>query len=263
MSEGRKLHLKLESALSSVDAAELIVERIAEEHGLSSDEINQLSMAVREITANAVTHGNGYSKEKSVHFSVETDSNRFIIAIQDEGEGFDPDAVPDPTAGNNLLKSSGRGLLLTRAFVDEFRVNRISPRGTQVVMVKNLAPEPGHKEEEVSLTTNVREVDGVTIVDLSGRITLGEGSGKLRDTVRETLGKGQKNIVLNLGDVGYIDSSGLGELVSSYTTASNQGASVRLVNLQEKVSDLLQITKLYTVFQIFNSEADAVASFSS
>jgi anti-sigma B factor antagonist len=99
------------------------------------------------------------------------------------------------------------------------------------------------------------------VVDLSGRITLGEGSGKLRDTVREILGKGQKKIVLNLGDVGYIDSSGLGELVSSYTTAANQGAKVKLVNLQQKVSDLLQITKLYTVFETFESEPEALLSF--
>ncbi|MDA1313162.1 MAG: STAS domain-containing protein [Acidobacteria bacterium] len=113
----------------------------------------------------------------------------------------------------------------------------------------------------MSLATNVRDVDGVTVVDLSGRITLGEGSGKLRDTVREILGKGQKKIVLNLGDVGYIDSSGLGELVSSYTTASNQGAKVKLVNLQQKVSDLLQITKLYTVFETFESEPEALLSF--
>jgi len=114
----------------------------------------------------------------------------------------------------------------------------------------------------VSLSTNVRDVDGVTLVDLSGRITLGEGSGKLRDTVREVLGTGQKKIVLNLGDVGYIDSSGLGELVSSYTTASNQGAKVKLTNLQQKVNDLLQITKLYTVFEIFDDEASAILSFS-
>jgi anti-sigma B factor antagonist len=138
----------------------------------------------------------------------------------------------------------------------------VSPQGTEVVMVKKIPQTLSEKEEEeVSLATNVREVDGVTVVDLSGRITLGEGSGKLRDTVREILGKGQKKIVLNLGDVGYIDSSGLGELVSSYTTAANQGAKVKLVNLQQKVSDLLQITKLYTVFETFESEPEALLSF--
>ena len=114
----------------------------------------------------------------------------------------------------------------------------------------------------MSLATNIREVDGVSIVFLSGHITLGEGSGVLRETVRELLGKGQKKILLNLEGVSYIDSSGLGELVSSYTTAANQGAKVKLLNVQKKVNDLLQITKLYTVFDSFTDEVAAVMSFS-
>jgi len=113
----------------------------------------------------------------------------------------------------------------------------------------------------VSLSTSMREVNGVVIVDLSGRITLGEASGKLRDTVRDLLSKGNKKILLNLGDVTYIDSSGLGELVSSYTTAANQGAKVKLLNVQKKVDDLLQITKLYTVFDSFTDESKAVSSY--
>ena len=113
----------------------------------------------------------------------------------------------------------------------------------------------------MSLSTSMREVNGVVIVDLSGRITLGEASGKLRDTVRDLLSKGNKKILLNLGDVTYIDSSGLGELVSSYTTAANQGAKVKLLNVQKKVDDLLQITKLYTVFDSFTEESKAVSSY--
>jgi anti-sigma B factor antagonist len=106
-----------------------------------------------------------------------------------------------------------------------------------------------------------RQVNGVTIVDLSGRITLGEGSVILRDTVRELLGKGQKKILLNLGDVTYIDSSGIGELVSAYTSVRNQQGDLKLLKLTKKVHDLLQITKLYTVFDVKDDEADAVASF--
>ena len=114
----------------------------------------------------------------------------------------------------------------------------------------------------MSLIVNIREVSDVTVVDLSGRITIGEGSGVLRDTVRDILGNGQKNIVLNLGDVSYIDSAGLGELVASYTTAASQGAKVKLLSVQKKVSNLLQITKLYTVFDAFKDEAAAILSFS-
>ncbi|HUY82838.1 MAG TPA: STAS domain-containing protein [Acidobacteriaceae bacterium] len=106
-----------------------------------------------------------------------------------------------------------------------------------------------------------RQVDGVTILDLSGRITLGEGSVLLRDAVRDLLAKGSKNILLNLGDVNYIDSSGIGELVSAYTTARNQGGELKLLNLTKKVHDLLQITKLYTVFDVKDDEASAIASF--
>jgi anti-sigma B factor antagonist len=108
---------------------------------------------------------------------------------------------------------------------------------------------------------NTRQVDGVTILDLSGRITLGEGSVQLRDAIRDLLAKGQKHILLNLADVNYIDSSGIGELVSAYTTVRNQGGELKLLNLTKKVHDLLQITKLYTVFDIKDDEASAIASY--
>jgi anti-sigma B factor antagonist len=112
------------------------------------------------------------------------------------------------------------------------------------------------------LTIASREVNGVIILDLSGRITLGEGSVQLRDAIRGLIGKGKKKILLNLGDVNYIDSSGLGELVSAFTTAKNQQANVKLLNLTKKVHDLLQLTKLVTVFDIYDDEASAITSFS-
>jgi anti-sigma B factor antagonist len=113
----------------------------------------------------------------------------------------------------------------------------------------------------VALTIATREVDGVTVLDLSGRITLGEGSVQLRDAIRGLISKGVKNVLLNMGEVNYIDSSGLGELVSAFTTAKNQQADVKLLNLTKKVHDLLQLTKLYTVFDIKDDEASAIASF--
>jgi anti-sigma B factor antagonist len=113
----------------------------------------------------------------------------------------------------------------------------------------------------VALSISTRQLDGVTVLDLSGRITLGEGSVQLRDAIRDLISKGVKNILLNLGDVNYIDSSGLGELVSAFTTAKNQNADVKLLNLTKKVKDVLQVTKLYTVFDIYDDEASAIASF--
>ncbi|MBW8747023.1 STAS domain-containing protein [Terriglobus sp. 2YAB30_2] len=113
----------------------------------------------------------------------------------------------------------------------------------------------------MSMKVSTRQVDGVTILDLSGRITLGEGSVVLRDAIRDQLAKGNKSVLLNLGDVSYIDSSGIGELVSSFTTVKNSGGELKLLNLTKKVHDLLQITKLYTVFDVKDDEASAVASF--
>jgi anti-sigma B factor antagonist len=99
-------------------------------------------------------------------------------------------------------------------------------------------------------------------MDLSGRITLGEGSVILRDKIREMLGQGERKILLNLGDVTYIDSSGIGELVSAFTAVRKEGGELKLLNLTKKVHDLLQITKLYTVFDVKDDEAAAIAGFS-
>ena len=113
----------------------------------------------------------------------------------------------------------------------------------------------------MSIKISTRQVGEITVMDLSGRITLGEGSTMLRDNVRDLLGRGQKKILLNLGDVTYIDGSGIGELVSGFTTVTNQGGQLKLLNLTKKVHDLLQITKLYTVFDISDDEASAIKSF--
>jgi anti-sigma B factor antagonist len=111
----------------------------------------------------------------------------------------------------------------------------------------------------VKLTT--RQVGDVTVVDAVGRITLGEGASTFRDTVRELAAGGHKKMLLNLGEVSYIDSSGIGEMVSGFTTVANQGGQLKLLNLTKRVKDLLQITKLYTVFEVFDDEAAAIRSF--
>jgi anti-sigma B factor antagonist len=111
------------------------------------------------------------------------------------------------------------------------------------------------------MKATLRQVDSVTVIDMSGRITLGEGCTQMRELIREQLGKGNKNLLLNLADITYIDSSGIGELVSGFTTVSNQGGQLKLLHLTKKVHDLLQITKLYTVFDVHDDEAKAISSF--
>ena len=115
----------------------------------------------------------------------------------------------------------------------------------------------------MSFRATNREVGDVTIIDMDGRITLGEGTALLRDLIRESLAKGRKKIVMNLAGINYIDSTGLGELVSGYRLIKSEGGELKLLNLNKKVTDLLQITKLYTVFDIHTQEAQAVANFHS
>lgn len=113
----------------------------------------------------------------------------------------------------------------------------------------------------MSVKLSSRQVGDVTVIDAAGRITLGEGSSTFRDTIKDLTAKGHKKVLLNLGDVSYIDSSGIGELVSGFTTVANAGGSLKLLNLTKRIQDLLQITKLYTVFEVFDDEAAALASF--
>jgi len=112
---------------------------------------------------------------------------------------------------------------------------------------------------ELNLTE--RQAGDVTILDMSGKVTLGEGSVALRTTIRRLLGDGKKKILLNLGGVGYIDSSGIGELVSSFTAVNKEDGTLKLLNLTQKIQDLLAITKLLTVFDVYDSESDALSSF--
>lgn len=114
----------------------------------------------------------------------------------------------------------------------------------------------------MSVKLNTRQVGDVTVIDAAGRITLGEGSSTFRDTIKDLTSKGNKKLLLNLGDVSYIDSSGIGEMVSGFTSVTNQGGQLKLLNLTKRVKDLLQITKLYTVFEVYDDEAAAVRSFS-
>ena len=115
----------------------------------------------------------------------------------------------------------------------------------------------------MSLKAEVRQSGDVSVVDLSGRVTLGEGSGLVRSTIKELVGSGRKNILLNLKNVTYIDSAGLGEIVGAYATVTNMGGNIKLLHPQAKIHDLLQVTKLYTVFIAFDDEVEGLRSFAS
>jgi anti-sigma B factor antagonist len=115
----------------------------------------------------------------------------------------------------------------------------------------------------MACTATVREADGITIVDLSGRVTLGEGAGTVRETVNNLITRGDTRILLNLKEVTYIDSAGLGELVGAYATMTNKGGQIKLLHAQNKVQDALRVTKLHGLFQTFSEEDTALQSFAS
>jgi serine/threonine-protein kinase RsbW len=134
-----KEQITLASTLQSVDEAETAVVRAAQQTGLDEDEAQQIGMAVREVMVNAVVHGNRYNKKKRVHLDIDPSPTGLTVVIGDEGAGFDFNSLPDPLSPENLLKQSGRGLLLVRAFMDDFQVQPREGGGTEVRLVKNLA----------------------------------------------------------------------------------------------------------------------------
>ena len=128
----------LDSTLDSVEIAEDAVLHDAQEIGFREEELHQIGMAVRETMVNAVVHGNRYNAHKKVRLSLSLTPERLTIRIADEGEGFDPGNLPDPISGDNLMRHSGRGIFLMRAFMDDLQVRHLEPEGTEVTLVKNV-----------------------------------------------------------------------------------------------------------------------------
>ena len=129
----------LDSTLDSVDRAESIIMGAAEQAGFDEDDLHKIGMAVRECLVNAVVHGNRYNAKKRVHLAVTDGPQKFTVRVADEGEGFDLSALPDPLAEENLLRHSGRGIFLIRAFMDEVDIRPVEPHGTEVTLVKKKA----------------------------------------------------------------------------------------------------------------------------
>lgn len=138
-SSTKHVDLFLDSDLKSVDSAEELALGIAQRMGFDEDELHRIGISLREAMVNAVVHGNKYSAQKKVRLRVFEEGGSIRLVVTDEGAGFEISKVPDPLAEENLLRESGRGILLMQAFVDEFQVRRLSPHGTEITMVKHLA----------------------------------------------------------------------------------------------------------------------------
>jgi len=130
------LERSLDSTLESVDSAEELALGVAQRAGFDDDDLMRIGMAVRESMVNAVVHGNRYNANKKVRFSVQHQEQRYTVRIADEGEGFDPESLPDPLAPENLMRTSGRGIFLIRSFMDEFEIRRGERGGMEVTLVK-------------------------------------------------------------------------------------------------------------------------------
>jgi anti-anti-sigma factor len=256
----RRLELVLQSRIESADLAEMLLSQFSDQAGCGEQQLNEIALAVRECVVNAVIHGNRNQVRKKVYVQAEMHRTGVEICIRDEGKGFNLRSVPDPRRPENLLRESGRGILMMQTLMDRVAIRRAASNGTEVRMVKLFAKD-AEEDHKMSLKLTTRQADGVTILDLSGRIILGEPTALLRDTFQDLITRGQKKVLLNLGDVNYIDSSGLGALVSGFTTLTNQQGQLKLLNLTKKVQDLLQITKLLTVFDVFENESAALKSF--
>jgi serine/threonine-protein kinase RsbW len=134
----RSVDQVLDSTLESVDQAERAALEMARESGFGEEDLDRIGMSVRECMVNAVVHGNRYNAHKKVTLSLSRTREKFTIRISDQGDGFDPGEVPDPVAGDNLLRHSGRGIFLMKTFMDDLQVRRLQPGGTEVTLVKNL-----------------------------------------------------------------------------------------------------------------------------
>ena len=134
-----KISTTLDSTLESIDKAETMATGEAHKAGFDDDDQAQIGMAVRECMVNAVVHGNRYSSKKKIHFEIERSKENLTVVVGDEGEGFDLNSLPDPLAPENILRQSGRGILLIRSFMDVFDLHPRPGGGTEVRLVKNVA----------------------------------------------------------------------------------------------------------------------------
>lgn len=147
MSTAMRVSYRMDSTLESVNQAEEVATKIAAKIGFDEEDVNRISMAVREAAVNAVLHGNAYDPAKKVTFGFENTGAALVITVSDEGKGLNPNSIPDPLAPENLLKQSGRGIFLIRAFMDEVRIRSLEP-GTEVTMIKNVQGGDAAGKEE-------------------------------------------------------------------------------------------------------------------
>jgi serine/threonine-protein kinase RsbW len=272
------LRLELESKIEYIDFVHSMTEKLATMAGMPKDRSFQTGLAVREALINAIRHGNSNDPKKKVAVQFVMEAGWFATRIQDQGEGFDFDMAPNPLDPDNLFLSNGRGIFLMRSFAEQVNFRRLETGGTEVEIIQKLARarskqaagKDSPKTQEIpglegggdGMKASVRKIGNVCVLDLAGKITIGAGDLILREAVNALLEEGSHLIVINLEQVSYMDSAGIGELVACRKRATDLQGGVRLLNPSGKVSDLLHLTKLEEIFDIFSNEEQALANFS-
>lgn len=231
---------------------------------ITPDLHHQVLVSVFEAVANAVEHGQRDGGRGPVLLAIDVVAGQITATVADDGPGFDPDACPDPRTPERLLLPGGRGVFLMHHLMDSVDFTFPPGGGTEVTLRKALSP-PGDGSGDPSegaprTVVPMRRTGDVTILEVDGTTLVGAGSVELRRAVSTALDKGAGKIVLNLGRVVAIDSSGIGGLAGAHATASNRGAKLALSDVRHQVRDILLAAELLTAFNVYDSESEAVAS---
>lgn len=248
-----------------VESASQAVKGFLRRIGVDDEACWRTEVAVREAVANAIVHGNGEDPRKQVGVAVELGGGRLVVRVHDEGPGWDGKRLADPRDSTRRLEPRGRGVFLMRHFMDEVVHDRRAGGGTTVTMSTRL-PDPTRpprgayepEPREAGMTLAARQRDDIHVFDAAGKITIGAGAVRLREGVLTALEAGARKLVLDMARVTTVDSSGIGALVSAYSATADCGGRLALCRLPPKVLEILQVTQLIGVFEVYASEREAL-----
>jgi len=215
-----------------------------------------LRLCLDEALANAIKHGNKNNAKRIISISVDTTPQQIELSVADEGDGFQFDAIPDPTRNDNLKKPSGRGIYLMRNLMDEVEFIK---NGSKIILRKNI-PQHVSRDKGGSMQVKERKEKDVMVCAIAGEITM-NNSPELRKMFDTCIEHQEKKIVINLSGVNYIDSSGLATLIEMLQRLTKYQGRLRLCAMTEKIKSIFEITKLEKLFEIFSQEEDAIRGF--
>lgn len=246
---------RYEIGSQTAEVAALIKElaRKWQEAGLDEKSIFRLHLALEEAVVNGIKHGNRFNPDLKVQVRCRISEKNIEIAVTDQGQGFDAKSLPDPTVTENIPKRSGRGVYLIRQFMDkvEFLDN-----GRTVKMTKVLEPKQNSLSKEGKMKIDTENTGEITICKIEGEINI-DNSHQLRRSFDDLAKQGVKKIIIDFSSLDYIDSSGLATLIEMFQRLKKIDGSLRLCGLNDKVRSVFEITKLNTLFCVYDNTETA------